>query len=253
MRKKVFLVLLSCTCLTIGYGQEQPSAHAGQAIGVNTVLPTKALDVNGEVRIREVNTISGKGELFPLFVNKDGVVGTSVVNREVYTTFLRGQYTEVSAVDYNMGRYVVFPMKDADVVLNTTSNYMTPKGFRIEMSGIYSLAASSQIGFTALEDPGKDPYLFMAFQVQISNNEGESWQPLIGYRYIGPRLAVGYERSHNLVLPSNVVNLEKGNLLRLVIFRTKFNTGEVQGVGASKIFISSSYSGSPYTLSITKL
>lgn len=253
MRKKDFLTLFGCLCVVIGYGQEQPNANVGQAVGVNTVLPTKTLDVNGEMRIREVNSISGKGELFPLFVNKEGVVGTSIINREVYTTFLRGSSAEISASDYNIGNYVAFPMKDTDVVLNTTSNYMTSKGFYIEMKGIYSLTASSQIGFVALEDPGKDPYLFMAFQIQISKNDGASWQPLMGYRYIGPRLIVGYERNHNLVLPSNVVELEKGSLLRLVIHRTKFNTGEVQGVGASKIYISTSYSGSPYTLSITKL
>ncbi|PTT32008.1 hypothetical protein DBR28_15440 [Chryseobacterium sp. HMWF028] len=227
-----------------------PSIAYGQ-VGINTKSPTEALDVNGKVKIRNLETLTGSN-VYPLHADENGVVGKANLSPQSQIAF----YTSsdefpFTASSYNSGAEQIVPIQSSHASLNTLGTVLSGPGrVTVSQTGTYMLSGSVTPQLTINNDG--NGFIYMAVNIEVSSNAGGLWTSVSGGRPIFTRVDSGTMRNYIFTIPSVTVELEAGDILRIKLYRTKASN-TLQGSTVSAISIGSGFGAPTYTLAITKL
>lgn len=219
-------------------------------VGVNTATPTEDLDVNGKVRIRNTEVLTSNS-VSVINVDENGVVGISYVgSNSPLTTFVNGTSATNVLTDFNAGNIIVLPISATSIGLNSLNATLENNRLRIPESGTYQLSASLNI---FLSTGVIRSTVFLAFNVQLSKDNGGTWEAISGARPIFTMSGRG-NFYYNSTLPTGLVNLVEGDLLRLVIYRTRGMDNTLQGANLTtgSVQNASQHGTKAYTLSLSK-
>lgn len=219
-------------------------------IGINTETPTEILDIDGKVRIRNTEELTSS-TVFALFVDENGVVGRTNINpSSPLTTFISASSSTDVIADFNAGNIIELPINAASVGLNTLNAAVANNRIRIPEEGTYQLSASLNI---ALATGTLGNSVLLAFNVQLSKNNGSTWTAISGARPIFTMANAG-RINYNSVLPTGIIDLDVGDLVRLVVYRTRAGNGNLQGTNITIGDISSApeHGTKSFTLSLSK-
>lgn len=218
-------------------------------IGINTETPTEILDIDGKVRIRNTEELTSS-TIFALFVDENGVVGRTNINpSSPLTTFVNATSTSNVVSDFNAGNIIELPINAASIGLNTLNASVANNRIRIPEEGTYQLSASLNI---ALATGTLGNSVFLAFNVQLSKDNGSTWTAISGARPIFTMANAG-RINYNSVLPTGIIDLDEGDLIRLVIYRTR-GSGNLQGsnITIGDVLSAPEHGTKSFTLSLSK-
>lgn len=238
--KKTYILAIAFILATAVYSQ----------VGINTDTPTETLDVNGRVRIRELADLDSD-KLLPVYMDENGLLGRSTTNpSSPQTTFISSRSTTNVSDNFNSGNIIQLPITETNIGLNTLNTILENNSIKINSAGTYQLTAALNI---LLSTGSIDSRVYLAFNIQRSADNGESWRSVSGARPIFIMAATG-TFFYNSVLPVVLVDLNENDLLRLVIYRTRANNGALQGSELTTAIVSQSnqHGTRAYSLSISK-
>lgn len=219
-------------------------------VGINTENPTETFDVNGTLRIRSTELLSSN-RVSSLYVDENGVVGKSFISPgSPLTTFISATASTDIATAFNAGNVIELPITATTIDLNTLNVNLANNRIRIPEGGTYQLSASLNI---SLGTGNLNDNVFLAFNIQVSKDNGGTWEAISGNRPIFNMLTAG-AFAYNTMLPTGLANLDEGDLLRLVIFRSRAgNTLQGSRLEVGLVRSVPKHGTKSFTLSLTKL
>nr|WP_297308377.1 hypothetical protein [uncultured Flavobacterium sp.] len=219
-------------------------------VGIGVSSPTQVLDVNGKARIRDTSLLTDN-EVFPLFVNSQGVVGKAEIQPTTHVAFYAtGNTTGVlSHNNFNNGTKIIIPISSANEQLNTIGATVTDNSIKVSDTGPHLISGSLNVSLRSVED---NSTIYMGINIEHSSDNGSSWNSISGGRPIFTGINTGGV-NQSFTLPAVIVNLNSDDLIRFTIFRSTLTNGTLQGGQLSYISISKAYGAPGFTLSLTKL
>lgn len=130
--KYIFIVVLFTIYATSGFAQ----------IGIKTLDPTSAVDVNGDLRIREITQSNSTNDRY-LVIDENGLVKTSLVTPPLLRAYLNNDFT---AGDDASKIYIVNDLNVVDGLssqIDAVNGILTPS-----ISGIYAIETTLTIATT---------------------------------------------------------------------------------------------------------
>ncbi|WP_080779025.1 hypothetical protein [Chryseobacterium phocaeense] len=222
-------------------------------IGAGMIDPTQKLDVDGKVRIRNTEFLTGTH--VPLYVDENGVVGRSNALESEIAFFTSNAPVNYGIAGANNGDEQIVPVNASDSSLNNIAVSVPSVGqVRIGVGGVYMISASVSPRLNFADDG--DGYAYIAFNIDVSADGGTTWQSVSGGRPVFPRLGAGLTRAYSYTVPTIIRTLNVNDLIRLKFYRTKQGSGTtavLQGSSFNSVALGSSYGAPTYTLSITRL
>lgn len=219
-------------------------------VGIGTSEPTQKLDVNGKLRVRDTEYLPTSSPTYPLYVDEDGVVGKSVI---VPTTkigyFERSIGQTLSHTSFNNSVEITIPISLSHATINTIGFTGSGNHIIIPEDGFYSVSASANLELTTGNVGNK---VYIAFQVQRSSNNGSTWTTLTGARPIFEMHSTAW-LYYPYTLPTIIAELNQGDRIRFIFYRTKSSSGAGQGALLTHLGISSGQGTKGYTLTLNKL
>lgn len=227
-----------------------PSVVYGQ-VGINTANPTEALDVNGKVKIRNLQTLASSA-VYPLHADENGVIGKANLSPQsqiaFYTSSDEFSFPKSS---YNSGEEQIVPIQSSHASINTLGTMPSAGGnIIINQTGTYMLSGSITPQLTINNDG--NGFIYMAVNIEVSSNGGGVWSSVSGGRPIFTRVDAGVMRNYVFTIPSVTVQLAAGDRLRIKFYRTKASN-TLQGSTVNAISLGAGFGAPTYTLAITKL
>lgn len=227
-----------------------------EKIGINTALPKTTLDVNGDMTVRKLEKLSG--DIKPLYIDKDGLVGTMVSKEEKVSSaiFSANRTGTVLSLDkgeqerFNLGvEEIAIPFTINKSDINTLEIGVRKSAYQIKEAGIYEL--NTFVNFIITSDEYSKT--FMIVTLQTSTDDGVTWTNITGSRPVFLQTVQGgMNHPHNL--PTTIASLTKGTLVRIAFKRSSLN-GNLQGNPVKSILVrgSSNYATKAFELVIKKL
>ncbi|EPH13557.1 hypothetical protein HMPREF9713_00504 [Myroides odoratimimus CCUG 12700] len=226
-----------------------------QKIGIGTDLPTEMLDVNGKVRIRSIEELSGTS-IRPLYINSDGIIGRKVEEApltQIFSASSKVEYRPIDGVNqFNSGNNVLAPLNINDATVNNLDissggNHI----LKVEHDGFYFYNAFINLVCT-VEKPNQTVYLFA--KIEYSRNNGTSWNIITATRLVTALTVIGGQMVI-ITLPPTTIKHLKGDLIRLSISRSRsvVINNPVMGDPLTNIYFSYTNSVTAYTLIINKI
>ncbi|MCW3161611.1 hypothetical protein [Chryseobacterium oryctis] len=226
-------------------------------VGVATVSPTQSLDVNGKARVRSLDYL-GYSNAYPVYADENGVLGKAAISPSSKLAFFESRTPLFLAGSYyNGGNEIKIPITNADQKINTigASVYTSNNYVRIGEAGTYIIGGS--INFSLIKSPTStsetyDPdNAYIAINIKRSSDGGASWESVNGARPIFPLYNTS-ERVYSYTLPISIVNLNVGDLIKMVFYRTVDGSMTPQGTKLQSVGLNSDYGIPTYTLSFSK-
>ncbi len=227
-------------------------------VGINTNNPTNSLDINGDIRIRKADKLSGNS-IQPLYINSEGIVGLIPESTQVTSRIFSAIASNTNIVEnnntqlnnFNEGRDNYINLEQSFIKENTLSISSSGGFYKFNESGTFLLNLYINFKIT-VEESTADAYMLAIVETR---KQGESvWNTIVANRLVLRN--EGYVRvSRPMVFPSKIVKVEKGSELRLVFRRTRTETGSLQGSKLSYLKVGSepSYGLEGVSLMISKL
>lgn len=226
-----------------------------EKVGINTDLPRTTLDVNGDATIRKVEKLSGN--IRPLFIDSDGLVGTAVAKEDKVTSTIFSASSSNNVLILKDGNEDRFNSGTADIPIPVTINQanintlgitVSNQAFKIKEEGIYEI--TSFVNFYIRSATNNKTFVIVT--LQISEDNGVTWKNISGSRPVFLQGNGGMNHPHNI--PTTIIALKNGTLVRMA-FKRSFLKGSGQGSNVTGIDVSgnSSYATKAYELVIKKL
>lgn len=244
--------ILLITALFVGvtaFGQNEK-------IGINTALPKTTLDVNGDMTVRKLEKLSG--DIKPLYIDKDGLVGTMVSKEEKVSSAIFSASSKIIVLNLNEGKEVAFnerkedipiPCRTTHIDINTLGVAVRNSAFQIKEDGIYELNTFVNFYLSS----SKDNRIFMIVTLQTSTDDGVTWTNITGSRPVFLQTVQGgMNHPHNL--PTTIASLTKGTLVRIA-FKRSYSGTTAQGatVNSMRVGGNANYATKSFELVIKKL
>jgi hypothetical protein len=229
-------------------------------VGINTDNPETALDINGELTVRNVSELNlgQNSQAKQLYVDSStGLVGlqpagTQAVAPMFFANAYRTVLSSSAAIinSFNAGSAIMLTPQSNDVVINNLDVTLTGNNFKIKHDGIYQITSSVNFQI-ATDNPGY--LIYINVRMEKSSDGGANWAAITGTR---PVLTVYWNTGEGQFLPVNlpvtVQKLKDGDMLRFVFIRTNAG-GQEQGEKVSKISVIGAYATPAFSLSLNKL
>lgn len=227
-----------------------------EKIGINTALPKTTLDVNGDMTVRKLEKLSG--DIKPLYIDKDGLVGTMVSKEEKVSSAIFSANSTKIVLDLTEGKEVAFndekedipiPCRITHIDINTLGVTVRKSAFQIKEDGVYEL--NTFVNFIINSD--ENSKTFMIVTLQTSTDDGVTWTNITGSRPVFLQTVHGgMNHPHNL--PTTIASLTKGTLVRIAFKRSYLGT-TAQGARVKSIRVSgnANYASKAFEFVIKKL
>ncbi|MCW3161612.1 hypothetical protein [Chryseobacterium oryctis] len=239
---------------------------ANNKVGIKTINPNEALDVNGKARIRDLEILKSSTN-YSLCANGEGVLGKcSPVEQEKKAAYYfktdEFTYSPYGLSSYNSGYRVAVPIASNDTFLNTLltsvgNNYQV----KVPSSGYFLIGGGINfyIGFDSKITPiyQKDfAKVYIAANIEVSSDGGNLWKSITGCRTLFEILRLPnhvFIVNKPLTIPTVLTELKSNDLIRVVFYRTRDANGNLEGEALDALDIKAAYGGPGYSLSISKL
>lgn len=246
MIKKTLLFIIS---FSLGFSYAQ--------VGINTESPQAALHIEGDLIIKNTSPKStSNADLKPLFVDPDGYVVRAIATQAstpattIQTTreIINSSLTPNRLTAFNGGTPQSIILDESDIVINNLGVTVQNGNLRIPESGIYQISTLINYIFGTNTNGSK---IFINIYLETSSNNGAIWYDVVGYR---PIFTIDWApgQSTPAVLPTAIVFLSQGDLLRYSFYRTKSGT-TLQGDALTSLAVAPAYSTPSVSATIVKL
>lgn len=215
----------------------------------NTTL-NGTLEVTGKTSLKTTPLLTSTN-VSSLFVDKEGNVGTANIKKDSEIAFYKNakQYVDDKATKFNAGTKINVPIDSSDEKLNSIQAEVNNKKIKINKSGKHLISGSITVRLNFIDD--KSAYI--AINLQLKRKNSNNWQTISGGRPIFPSIDKGVARYYPFTIPTVLEDLNVGDELQLIVYRTTAGGNQLQGSDLKEFGIGELHGSPAYTLSITKL
>lgn len=212
-------------------------------VGIGILTPVAKLDVRGDVKIEGVLKLPNAPQLnvndiSPLFIDRQGKVGTAIVNNTTSLTYLDNIALLNSGTtftnDFNAGRDIIIPFTNDDKRLNI-DDIIDVEGtdLKVMKDGYYQLS----LFINPFIQASSGNKIYFKSKISYKKTGENTWNLIVGIRPI--IVAEGGSFYYPQVFPNTIVELKKGDLIRVTYTRSTLPTGAVQGDNVGLIHLDS--------------